>query len=226
MSLNPNKSAITQIEVSMREIDRVYDLTGFNALALGPDGKPELLTRQPDFSVFRANPFNFLNDAGEEVSRPARLKPVPGVYRSVRLEGYAPFLRTFARSESQKIDRKFVYVWSADSSRASVVELEHELYFENGDFRVVPFASPANKGKDIRPPEGERRSRLLLDVVSFWGGSQEKERLYRWQSRQRPAPQPDPEERPAARENDVRHAPGRPLQGGRHPQRPHAPAPQ
>jgi hypothetical protein len=178
MSLNPNKSAITQIEVSMREIDRVYDLTGFNALALGPDGKPELLTRQPDFSVFRANPFNFLNDAGEEVSRPARLKPVPGVYRSVRLEGYAPFLRTFARSESQKIDRKFVYVWSADSSRASVVELEHELYFENGDFRVVPFASPANKGKDIRPPEGERRSRLLLDVVSFWGGSQEKESYY------------------------------------------------
>lgn len=178
MSLHPNKSAITQIEVSMREIDRVYDLTGFNALTLGPNGKSELLTRQPDFSVFRANPFNFLNDAGEEVSRPGKLKSVPGVYRSVRLEGYAPFLRTFARSESTKIDRKFVYVWSADPARASVVELEHELYFENGEFRVIPFDSPANKGKDIRPPEGERRSRLLLDVVSFWDGAQEKESYF------------------------------------------------
>lgn len=178
MSLNPNQSAITQIEVTMREIDRVYDLTGFNTLTLDPDGKPEFLSVQPDFSVFRGNPFNFLDDAGEVVSRPGKLKPLPGVYRSVRLEGYAPFLRSFARSESRKIDRKFVYVWSADPARASVIELEHELFFENGEFRIVPFSSPANKGKDVRAPEGERRSRLLLDVVSFWGGAQEKESYY------------------------------------------------
>jgi hypothetical protein len=178
MSLKPNQSAITQIEVTMREVARVYDLAGGNALATGAGGAAELLTLQPNFSVFQKQPFHFLNDDGEKVPRPGKLNAPAGVYRVVRQSGYAPFLRTFARAESKPIDQKYVYIWSANSATGSVAELEFELYFEDGSFRIVPFSSSANQGKDIRKPEGERKQRLLLDVVSFWSGAQEQEAYY------------------------------------------------
>jgi len=178
MSLKTNKSAITQVEVTMREVDRVFDLVAYNQLTTGADGSAELLTLQPNFSVFRDHPFNFLDDAGEKVTRTGKLSPPAGVFRAVRQSGYAPFLRTFARAASKPIHDKYVYVWSASSSTGSVVELEYELYFQHGAFRFVPFSTPANQGKDIRQPEGEKKERLLLDVVSFWSGSQEQEAYY------------------------------------------------
>ena len=178
MSLKTNKSAITQIEVTLQEIDRIYDRVGSNAVATGADGRFKLFTLQPNFSVFRDQPFHMLGDDGEKLTETGKLSPPRGVSRAVRQSGYAPFLRTFDRSASKPIHGKYVYVWSASAANGSVVELEYELFFEQGSFRFVPFSSSANKGKDLRQPEGEGKKRLLLDVVSFWTGAQEQEGYY------------------------------------------------
>lgn len=175
-TLNQNRSTITHIEVTFREIDRIYDLLPGTLLADTAPGK-ELVYKAQDNLMTRVDSLQwrgFLDEEGREVTGVEK-RLLNGVYRGVRVTGYAPFLQSFLRDRSMLIDQKYVYVWSADASSGKAVELEYELYFQNGKFQKVSFDSAGNNGKDTRQPAGEWSDRLQLDVLSFWDASHAKE---------------------------------------------------
>lgn len=166
-----NQSAITHIEVTFQEIDRIYDLLPGTLLTDTDQGRG--LVYQAKAHLELAGMLSdYVDEDGHDLYGSKKI--MDGVYRGVRVAGYLPFVQAFVRQRSTNIDQKYVYVWSGDGA-GKALQLEYELYFHSGSFQKVAFDSPDNKGKDTRQPAGESSQRLQLDLLSFWGAQQVKE---------------------------------------------------
>jgi hypothetical protein len=173
--LKKNQSAITQIEVTFREIDRLFDtlsdgtgVPSYRIAAIDRNGKPRVIVHDP-FSALMHSP-SFSDENGDPIRD--EMYEMPGVYRSIRSTEAPHFLwHTFARWKSRPIDNKYVYVWAADSKTGSGIRLAYELYFSGGKFRFIDVKSVD------RRPKGTAQEKLVLDLISF-KDAQEKQVFY------------------------------------------------
>src|SRR5277367_1155365 len=159
MGLDKNKSAMTHITVTFREIDRFYDVHGRNnpkvasrIPVINGSGEPELLVRDFDDLIYDEN--------GDQLPA-GKYYEMQGVYRTIRTYGEEFFTRTFARYKSRQIKGKYVYVWAADDKTGSGMRLVNELFFKDGKFKLIDFKSKARK------PKGTSRDSLVLDLLGF-----------------------------------------------------------
>src|SRR5215475_13560450 len=114
MALKRNKSTITQILVNFQEVDRVYDAPP-GCMLSGDRNDPTFLfdteSGISEFQLGRTMPRRYIDDQGRDVIGTKQW--LDGVYGGFKNDAPMPFLRSFARSRSSSIDRKFVYVWSS-----------------------------------------------------------------------------------------------------------------
>ncbi len=179
MSLKPNKSIITHIEVTFREIDRIFDLLPGSILAAGGARGARRVTDAglcPGAGLLRIGRGTWCDEAGNDAQGVVNF--APGVYRGVRVTGYAPFLQTFERDKSAPLDRKYLYVYAAQAASKAAGELHCELYFEKGEFQRVPLDQGSGEGQDTRAPAGAKCKRLLLDLISAKGAQQAQQSYY------------------------------------------------
>lgn len=159
--MSGNKPGLVKVEVCMREIAAFHDLTPGRVL-VGPPEDPQLVMKKTSesFGLFRYN-LSYTNQRGETVHGVDT--ELPGVYRSERVTGYAPFLRTFSRRQSRTIDQKYVYVFRADSKTGDGMSLLCELQFDQGRFA---FCDTSQRG-DSRPAGSDRMSKLILEAAGL-----------------------------------------------------------
>jgi hypothetical protein len=156
------KGASVQVEVVFLEIEALHDLPGRRLVGSADEPRVAIDNDLRDllFVDYYRMP-QFVDEAGAEVE--GARDDVAGMYGAMRAGEGEPFWRTFSRKRTSPIDRKYVYVFSADSPAGGNLQLEHELYFDKGQIRVVEFQ--ANTGSDVRRPGSARRHGLRLDVV-------------------------------------------------------------
>jgi hypothetical protein len=171
MGMKANDAALTFVEVAFKEVDAIYDLPGAFRL-VGSPTKPKLVVDNSRFAPLMAGTYGFpkyTDENGDEANDVN--SDVPGVYQGVRVEGYAPFLRTFARKRVGDLDDKFVYVFAADDKGGtSNVRLVHELYFKKGEFQHVDFAGGAGKNDRKPADDAEKHQKIQLPIFRINGG--------------------------------------------------------
>jgi hypothetical protein len=165
MGQKANRAVCTGIEVVFAEIDQLYDLPGRRLI--GSPSRPKVaidLGRNDRLLVDYYRMPRYVDVTGEKVD--GSIDDVPGMYQGLRVFGYGPFWRSFSRTRTSTIDKKYVYVFSADSPAGENPKLEHVLYFDKGRFRYV--ASGAGSGKGGKQDKTPHAS-LWLDAVVLRG---------------------------------------------------------
>jgi hypothetical protein len=166
--LKKNKSAITQIEVHLREIDRLFDtlcndsgIPQYRFVAMDASRNPRVVVQDPSRLLFHE--WSLSDENGDSIR--GDVYYFPGQYRFVRSTD-APYLlwHTFSPLKSRAIDGKYVYVWMADAKDGSGLQLAHELYFAGGQFQFIDANS------QDRSPKGSTHETLILDLISFTNG--------------------------------------------------------
>jgi hypothetical protein len=168
MAQKPNRAAVTHFEVVFKEIDALYDLPGRERL-VGSPNKPQVAidnSFQDQLLIDRYRFPRFVDAMGEAIEDAT--SDVPGMYGAVRVQGYWPFWRGFSRKRAATIDKKYVYVFSADTVDGAGMALEYEIYLDKGELALVDLAR--NAKMDVRKPGKQKQKSVWLDVVRVKGG--------------------------------------------------------
>ncbi|MGD0528206.1 MAG: hypothetical protein ABSE49_23935, partial [Polyangiaceae bacterium] len=160
-------TARAEVEVVFLEIDALHDLPGRRLVDASGEPTVAIDNDLRDLLfVDHCRMPQFVDARGREVDGSA--DEVAGMYAAVSLEGAEPFWRTFARKRTRPIDKKYVYVFGADSPKGDRLRLEHELYFDRGRLQRVDLAATA--GSDVRRAGPRKEHGVRLDVARSAGG--------------------------------------------------------
>ena len=146
---NTNQSAVTQLDVVLREIEELYELANPSAPT------PTATTSNEQLDVYMEQGLRPLTDTS--------IKFPKGMYEHIGMPEWGMVTRTFHRQRSRPIDGKWVYVFSRAGDDSTTFRLAYELYFEKGSYRYVQWEKQL--GKDKRDPGGDPSKHLMLDVV-------------------------------------------------------------
>lgn len=166
----PTKAAVIEVEVAFKEIFAIYELYGMRRVIGSPEQPKVVFETLSMFYGSYGNRWDprYEDDLGNPIYD-VKAQDLPGVYQVQRVTGYAPALRTFSRKLSEKIDKKWVYVFVSQDKAGSKMQLGAELAFAGGSFQLVDLK--ANEGKDTRPASGEKRTKLQAAIRSVGGGT-------------------------------------------------------
>lgn len=165
------KAAVIEVEISFKEVFAIYELYGGRRVIGSPESPKVVFQTLGSLYGSYGNRWDakYEDDLGNKIND-VKQEDIPGVYQVQRVTGYAPALRTFSRKLSEKVDKKWVYVFASPDKAGSKMGVAGELAFSGGEFQYVDLK--ANEGKDTRAPTGPKRTSLHVPIRVLTQGGQ------------------------------------------------------